>query len=151
LALPFDSVDPTAVLQPRRWNFSFIKRAMVIFGPVSSIFDLATFGVLLWVLHLHEAGFQTGWFLESITTQILVVFIIRTGRPDWWRSRPAVVLVISAIAAIAFSWAIIWSGLGHLFGFIPISSPQAFIIVAIVAAYLATVSFVKLVAFRRWA
>jgi len=151
LALPFDTVDADAVLRPRRWNFGFIKRAMVIFGPVSSVFDLATFAVLLWVLHLHEAGFQTGWFLESITTQILVVFIIRTARPDWWRSRPAAVLVASTLAAIAFSWAIIWSGLGRLFGFVHVNSLQALLIIVVVAVYLGTVSFVKLVAFRRWA
>ena len=88
LAIPTDNVDPELVAQPTRWDLGFIRRFMLFFGPISSLFDFATFGIMLWVFHAGPALFQTGWFVESLATQTLVIFVIRTRRVPFFRSRP---------------------------------------------------------------
>ena len=87
IAIPFDRVDEEAIAGPVKWDVKFIERFMLVFGPVSSVFDFLTFYVLLYLFGAGEALFQTGWFIESITTQVLVVFAIRTRR-SVFRSRP---------------------------------------------------------------
>jgi Mg2+-importing ATPase len=89
LAIPTDRVDPEVLARPAAWDIGFIRRFMAIFGPVSSIFDFATFGVMLWVLHAGHAEFRTGWFVESIATQTLVIYVIRTRRIPFFRSLPS--------------------------------------------------------------
>ena len=92
LAIPTDEVDPEQVAQPTRWDVGFIRRFMLFFGPVSSIFDFITFGVMLWVFHAGPALFRSGWFVESLATQTLVIFAIRTRRIPFFRSRPSLPL-----------------------------------------------------------
>ena len=87
IAIPFDSVDPEAIVKPVQWDIKLIERFMLVFGPVSSVFDFLTFYALLAFFGAGEALFQTGWFIESMTTQTLVVFCIRTRRL-FFRSRP---------------------------------------------------------------
>ena len=85
--MPFDNVDAEALRRPVRWNIKFIERFMLVLGPVSSLFDFLTFFALLSLFGAGEAMFQTGWFIESLATQCLVIFVIRTrGAP--WRSLP---------------------------------------------------------------
>jgi P-type Mg2+ transporter len=89
LAMPTDNVDPEQVAAPTRWDLSFIRRFMIFFGPISSLFDFLTFGVMLWVFHAGPALFRSGWFVESLATQTLVIFAIRTRRIPFFRSRPS--------------------------------------------------------------
>ncbi|HEX7648861.1 MAG TPA: magnesium-translocating P-type ATPase [Noviherbaspirillum sp.] len=100
LALPFDSVDKEEIAGPQKWNLGFLRNFMLVLGPVSSLFDFLTFYVLLKVMHADEGMFRTGWFIESLATQVLVIFIIRTaGNP--LRSKPHSLLVVAAIAVVA--------------------------------------------------
>jgi Mg2+-importing ATPase len=85
-ALPTDVVDPEVEAKPAHWDIHGVERFMLVFGPISSVFDFVTFGLLLLVLGPNEKAFHTGWFIESLFTQILVVLVIRTQRSPFWRS-----------------------------------------------------------------
>ena len=89
LAIPTDNVDPEVLARPAAWDIAFVRRFMSVFGPISSIFDFATFFVMLRVLHASHDEFRSGWFVESLATQTLVVFLIRTRRVPFFRSRPS--------------------------------------------------------------
>jgi len=80
LSIPTDNVDPESLVKPRHWNVDFIKNYMIFFGPLSSIFDFATFSIMLFVFHANGSLFQTGWFIESVATEILVVFVYPVPR-----------------------------------------------------------------------
>ena len=142
IAIPFDSVDPEATAKPVRWDVKLIERFMLVFGPVSSVFDFLTFYALLYFFGAGEALFQTGWFIESITTQVLVVFAIRTRR-RFFQSRPHRFLVAMALGAVAVAVALPLLPLGRWFGFV--APPPLFFVFLIgaTAAYLALVEIVK--------
>jgi len=148
IAIPFDRVDPEVVAGPVRWDIKLIERFMLIFGPVSSIFDFITFYALLSVFHASEPLFQTGWFIESMTTQVLVVFCIRTRR-RFYRSRPCGFLVIMTFAAVAVAIALpLLPVVGGWFSFV-VPPPMffGFLIVATLA-YLALVEVTKVAFYR---
>jgi hypothetical protein len=88
LAIPTDNVDEEQLRRPSHWDIGFIRRFMIFFGPLSSVFDFITFGVTLWVFHSGPAQFRSGWFVESLATQTLVIFAIRTRRVPFFRSHP---------------------------------------------------------------
>ena len=88
LAIPTDRVDAEQLHAPSHWNIAFIRRFMLTFGPISSLFDFLTFGLMLGVLHAGPVEFRTGWFVESLATQTLIIFAIRTRRVPFLRSRP---------------------------------------------------------------
>ena len=100
IAIPFDRVDPEATARPVKWDVTLIQRFMLVFGPVSSVFDFLTFYALLRLFGAGEALFQTGWFIEFITTQVLVVFAIRTRRL-FFQSGPHRFLVGMALGTVA--------------------------------------------------
>ena len=108
IAIPFDRVDPEATARPVQWDVKLIERFMLVFGPVSSVFDFLTFYALLHLFGAGEALFQTGWFIESITTQVLVVFAIRTRR-RFFRSRPHWLMVAMAFGAVAVASSCLFS------------------------------------------
>ena len=110
LAIPTDNVDPELVAQPTRWDLGFIRKFMLFFGPISSLFDFATFGIMLWVFHAGPALFQTGWFVESLATQTLVIFVIRTRRVPFFRSRPSVPLALAAVGIVAIGAVLPYTG-----------------------------------------
>ena len=87
--IPLDRVSDAMVAQPRRWDLDVVRKFMLLFGPVSSIFDFVTFALLLWVFQANDALFHTAWFVESLATQTLVIFIIRTAHPLRDRPHPA--------------------------------------------------------------
>jgi P-type Mg2+ transporter len=93
LAIPTDRVDPEILTRPAGWDIAFVRRFMAVFGPVSSIFDFMTFYVMLVVLNAGHREFRTGWFVESLATQTLVVFAIRTRRVPFLRSRPSPAMI----------------------------------------------------------
>jgi len=149
LAIPFDNVDDEFLVRPKKFNITFLKKFMLIFGPLSSCFDFATFGFFGIVLHASGGTFQTGWFLESIATQTLVVSLIRS-RAAFWKSKPSKALVMSTFGAVALAWVLPYTGLGHRLGFANLGVYPLIAIVGIVILYLATVEFVKKQFYRKY-
>jgi len=147
IAIPFDRVDPEAAARPVKWDIKLIERFMLVFGPVSSVFDFVTFYALLHLFGAGEALFQTGWFIESITTQVLVVFAIRTRR-RFFRSKPHMFLVVMALGAVAVAIALPLLPVGRWFGFV--APPPLFFVYLIgaTAAYLALVEIAKDIFYR---
>ncbi|MCM8822281.1 MAG: magnesium-translocating P-type ATPase [Candidatus Omnitrophica bacterium] len=143
IAIPADDVDKEYLLKARPWNVGYIKRFMVIIGPISSIFDFVTFGVLLFVFKASESFFHTGWFLESLCTQTLVIHIIRTGKKPFIESMPGQFLIFASIYIVTIGLVIPFTPLGNHFGFV--SPPAAYFIflVAIIITYLFLVQSVK--------
>ena len=113
LAIPTDRVDKEQLLAPSHWNIAFIRRFMLTFGPISSLFDFLTFGLMLGVLHAGPVEFRTGWFVESLATQTLIIFAIRTRRVPFFRSRPGLVLTLAAFAVVVIGVALTVSPLAH--------------------------------------
>ncbi len=142
-AIPTDTIDPDVGASPARWDVHAIQRFMLIFGPISSVFDFVTFGLLMLVLGANERAFHTGWFVESLFTQVLVVLAIRTRRSPFWRSRPSRPLMGAIVAALGAAVVIPLSPLGGTLGFSVL--PWAFwpLLAGIVAAYLLLVELVK--------
>ena len=142
VTIPTDNVDETFIRKPQRWNIKLIRDFMLYIGPLSSIYDFATFFVLLKVFHASEQFFHTGWFVESLATQTLVIFVIRTARNPL-RSRPSVALTFTTIAIVFFGTLIPYTSLGPLLGFTPL--PIAFLLFVVGAAgtYLLLVEAVK--------
>ena len=147
IAIPFDRVDPEATARPVKWDVTLIERFMLVFGPVSSVFDFLTFYALLYLFGAGEALFQTGWFIESITTQVLVVFAIRTRR-RFFRSKPHAFLVAMALGTVAVAVVLPFLSLGRWFGFV--APPPLFFVYLISAtsAYLALVEITKSLFYR---
>ena len=147
IAIPFDRADPESTARPVKWDVRLIERFMVVFGPVSSVFDFLTFYALLHLFGAGEALFQTGWFIESITTQVLVVFAIRTRR-RFFRSRPHTFLVAMAFSAVAVAIALPLLPFGSWFGFV--APPTSFFVYLIgaTAAYLILVELAKGIFYR---
>jgi P-type Mg2+ transporter len=143
LAIPFDNVDSDFLARPKKFDIGFMKKFMIIFGPLSSCFDFITFGVLLWIFHFSGGAFQTGWFLESIATQTLVVNVIRTRFNFWKNGGPSKVLMFSTFGAVIIGWAITYSFIGPLFNFTIFTWYPVVLILCVVAAYLLTVEFAK--------
>jgi len=149
VGVPFDNVDEAALQKPVTWDLDFIRRFMLVLGPVSSLFDFLTFFALIKLFGAHEPLFQTGWFVESLATQALVILVIRTrGRP--WESTPHPILAALSIGVVLVGLAIPLTPLGPLIGFV--RPPVAFymFLIATVLAYLALTEVVKQ-AFYRWA
>ena len=148
IAIPFDRVDPEATARPVRWDVRLIERFMLVFGPVSSVFDFLTFYALLHLFGAGEALFQTGWFIESITTQVLVVFAIRTRR-RFFQSRPHRFLIAMAFGSVSVAVALPLLAVGRWFGFV--APPPLFFVYLIgaTAAYLVLVEITKGFFYRR--
>jgi len=142
-AIPTDTVDTEVAKVPAHWDVRGIQRFMLVFGPISSVFDFLTFGVLLLAVGANEHQFQTGWFIESLFTQVLVVLVIRTRLSPFWRSRPSRPLTIAIIAALAAAVVIPLSPLAPTLGFAPLPPVFWGLLVVLVAAYLGLVEFVK--------
>jgi Mg2+-importing ATPase len=148
MAIPFDDVDEETVAKPLKWDIKLIERFMLVFGPVSSIFDFITFWAMLSLFHAGEALFQTGWFIESMVTQTLVVFCIRTRRL-FFRSKPGEFLTIMNVAAVALAIVLPFLPYGALwFGFV--APPPLFFVFLVVAtiAYLGLVELTKHLFYR---
>jgi Mg2+-importing ATPase len=147
IGIPFDNVDKEDLAQPHAWDMAAILRFTLVMGAISSLFDAATFVVLLKVFDTTAALFQTGWFLESIATQILVIFLIRSRRPLAPANRPPAVLVATSLGAIAFAIVLATGPWRASFGFVSIPVNLGVALVAITAAYLAAIEVAKRIAF----
>jgi Mg2+-importing ATPase len=140
IGLADDRVDPELVARPRRWDIAFIGRYMVEFGVLSSIFDCATFAVLLWGFAAPPEPFRTGWFVESLLTELVVALVVRTERP-FFRSRPGPLLLGSTLAMIALAMPYL-PGVATL-GFVPLPASLVAAIVAITVAYVLATEALK--------
>jgi Mg2+-importing ATPase len=152
VAVPGDNVDPTLLHKPKRWQIAFIRQFMMIIGPISSVYDFLTFGVLLWIFHASSNAplFRTGWFVESLATQTLVVFVIRTaGNP--FRSRPSGRLLIGVVAVSLAGAVLPYTRLGVVLGFIPLPLSLLAAILLLALTYLVLVQTVKTWFYRRHA
>jgi Mg2+-importing ATPase len=149
LPIPMDTVDPDYVLTPHRWDLDTIRRFMLVIGPVSSAFDFLTFFVLLRVFHAGEALFHTGWFVESLATQVLVIFVIRT-RHGPFRSRPSRLLIGTSLAVVAAAVLLPWTPLGVRLGFVPLPGTFFLVLAGMVALYLALVQVAKTWFYRHY-
>jgi P-type Mg2+ transporter len=143
LTIPTDRVDPEMLRAPSHWDIGFIRRFMLFFGPVSSLFDFLTFALMLGVFHAGPALFRAGWFAESLATQTLVIFAIRTRRSPFTRSRPSRPLLLACLATVAVGVAIPLSPLSAVLGFV---APPALFFLALagmVVAYMVLIELAK--------
>ena len=143
VAIPTDEVDREYIMKPRPWNVNYIKKFMVIIGPISSIYDFLTYGVMLFIFHASPELFHTGWFVESLCTQTLVIHVIRTGKIPFIQSKPSKFLMSTSIAIVTIGILIPFSPLAKSFGFVP-PPPMYFVVLFLmVSTYLLLVQVVK--------
>jgi Mg2+-importing ATPase len=147
MAIGGDRVDPEFVERPRRWQIGEIRRFMIVFGVLSSLFDFATFGVLLGILHVSAAEFRTGWFVESIVSAILVVLVIRTRRP-LHASPPGRWLTFNTLMVGLAAIILATTPVGSALGFTPISVRLLIPLSAITVAYVAAAEMMKRLFYR---
>ncbi len=144
-----DNVDDIFIQKPHRWDVAFIRRFMLVFGPLSSVFDLLTFGMLLWLVHADQAQFHTGWFIESVLSASVVVFAVRTRLP-FLRSQPSrAMLLVTLLVAVA-ALLLPYTPLASILGFQPLPGLVLGLIAAIVSLYFISAELVKGWFYRRF-
>ena len=152
ISIPGDNVDPALLHRPKRWQIGFIRQFMMIIGPISSIYDFLTFGILLWVFHASRNAplFHTGWFVESLATQTLVILVIRTAANPL-KSGPSRALLISVLAVVTMAAVLPYTVVGTLLRFTPLPVSLLGTIAFLAVTYLLLVQAVKVWFYRRHA
>ena len=143
LAIPSDRVDEEQIAKPSHWDIKMIRRFMLVFGPISSIFDFATFALMLLVFHAGESEFQSGWFIESLATETLIVFAVRTRRVPFFKSIPSRGLAFSVLSVVAIGAYLPYSPIAGVLGFSPLPAPFFLALMAMIAIYLWLVETAK--------
>jgi P-type Mg2+ transporter len=142
VTIPTDNVDPSFVRTPQRWDIRIIRNFMIGIGPISSLYDFLTFAILLWGFHASEALFHTGWFVESLATQTLVLFVIRTpGTP--WHSRPSLPLAATTVLIVLIGLVLPFTSLAPVLGFVPLPGAYFLFLAGATLTYLVLVELVK--------
>ncbi|MCX6714226.1 MAG: magnesium-translocating P-type ATPase [Candidatus Uhrbacteria bacterium] len=149
LTISSDNVDEDWIRTPRKWDLKRLKKFMYTFGLISSLFDFATFILLFSIFHVSESVFQTGWFMESLATQTLVIHIIRTRKIPFLQSRPSKWLFLSTFACLAVGWIIPYTPIGTLLHFSPLPFPIVLLIIGLVLVYLLIVEIGKRLFYRK--
>ena len=147
LTIPTDYVDPEQLEAPSHWDIAFIRRFMLFFGPLSSLFDFLTFALMIGVFRAGPALFRAGWFAESLATQTLVIFAIRTRRSPFTKSRPSLPLLLAALGTATVGVLLPMSPLSHLLGFARLPLGFFLALVGMVIAYLILIELAKRVFF----
>lgn len=142
LPIPTDRVDDVDLLAPRRWDSGLVRSFMLSFGLLSSAFDLLAFALLYFVMHTPAAVFQSAWFIQSMATQILVIFVIRSTRPAW-RDRPSAALAVTSLAVVCIAVAVPFLPAAAAFGFVALDWPVLALVTALTLAYLTAAEFAK--------
>ncbi|MGD0714416.1 MAG: magnesium-translocating P-type ATPase [Gaiellaceae bacterium] len=138
MTIPTDNVDEELLARPSQWDIRLIRRFMAFFGPISSVYDFLTFAVMLRVFHAGATLFRSGWFVESLTTQTLVIFVIRSRRVPFFKSRPSRPLLAATLSCAALGVALPYIGpLAHLFGFRPLPLSFLAVLAGMIVTYLA--------------
>ena len=143
MAIPTDRVDEEQLARPSHWDVSFIRRFMLFFGPISSLFDFVTFAVMLGVFHAGPALFRSGWFVESLATQTLVIFVVRTRRVPFFQSRPSRTLLAAAISVVVIGAVLPFSPFASTLGFAALPAAFFAALVLMVAGYMTLVDLAK--------
>ena len=143
LAIPTDNVDAEQLRRPSHWDIAFIRRFMIVFGPLSSVFDFATFAIMLGVFHSSPAQFRSGWFVESLATQTLIIFVIRTRRVPFFRSHPSLPLTLAALSVVVVGVVLPGSPLGPPLGFAPLPAGFLAALAGMLIGYLVLVEMGK--------
>jgi Mg2+-importing ATPase len=141
-AIASDRVDPEWVAKPRRWNTLFIRNYMVVFGLLSSVFDLLTFAALLWLFQAAPEEFRTGWFIESLLTELVIALVVRTRRP-FYRSRPGKLLLATTAVVMAVALVLPYLPFSAVFGFVPLPAPLMLGMIGLTLAYVLAVEIAK--------
>jgi Mg2+-importing ATPase len=137
-----DNVDAEWVAKPRRWNTNFIRDYMILFGLVSSIFDFLTFGVLLFLFRATQEEFRTGWFIESLLTELVIALVVRT-RGLFFRSRPGKLLLVSTLIIVSITLILPYVPFNFLFGFIPLPVPLMLTMLGLTVLYMLVTEIAK--------
>jgi P-type Mg2+ transporter len=148
MTIATDNVDDEMIDHPRRWDIKVIRKFMLTFGLVSSIFDFMTFGMLLWVLKASEMQFRTGWFMESVVSASMIVLVIRSRKP-FFRSKPGKYLLIATLTVVGLTLLLPISPLAPLFGFVPLSLKTYALLLLVVVFYIGTAELVKKIFYKR--
>jgi Mg2+-importing ATPase len=148
MTIATDSVDEQMIDYPRRWDIKAIRKFMITFGLVSSVFDYITFGLLLLVLHANEGQFRTGWFLESVISASMIVLVIRSRKP-FFRSRPGIYLLIATLSIAVITLVFPFTPLGKVFGFSPLSISTYLLLLLIVAVYILAAEITKRIFYKK--
>jgi Mg2+-importing ATPase len=148
MTIATDSVDPEMVAYPRRWDIKAIRKFMMTFGLVSSVFDYLTFGVLLFILQATPDQFRTGWFLESVVSAALIVLVIRSRRP-FFKSRPSRYLFMATLLVVLVTLILPFTPLGPVLGFSRLPIAFSLLIGIIIMAYIVAAEMAKRVFYRR--
>jgi len=148
MTIASDNVDDEMVDHPRRWDIKVIRKFMMTFGLLSSVFDYLTFGALLLLFHANENQFRTGWFVESVCSASLVVLVVRTRR-SFLRSRPSKYLLLTTFATVGTALILPFTPLGPILGFSQIPVPFLLLLASIVAVYIISSELVKAAFYRR--
>ena len=148
MAIATDNVDEQMINYPRRWDIKAIRKFMITFGLVSSVFDYLTFGLLLLILHATEAQFRTGWFLESVISASMIVLVIRSRKP-FFRSRPGKYLLIATLAIAVLTFILPFTPLGTVFGFSPLSFSTYLYLLLIIVLYIIAAEITKTIFYKK--
>ncbi|MGA2407195.1 MAG: magnesium-translocating P-type ATPase [Bacteroidales bacterium] len=148
MAIATDSVDEQMIDYPRRWDIKAIRKFMITFGLVSSVFDYLTFGLLLLVLHANEGQFRTGWFLESVISASVIVLVIRSRKP-FFRSRTGKYLLIATLSIAVITLILPFTQLGNVFGFSPLTLSTYLFLMLIVVVYILAAEITKRIFYKK--
>ena len=148
MTISTDNVDPETIAKPRRWDIKFIRKFMIVFGLLSTLFDLITFGILLYFLHPTSIEqFRTAWFIESITSACIIVLVIRTTRPIF-KSKPKSYLIVTTLITISIVMILPYTPIGKIFGLTEIPVSYIIIIGLIVSAYAISAEIIKRIFYK---
>jgi Mg2+-importing ATPase len=151
--IPADAVDDEQVAEPRPWNMAEIKRFILFIGPISSIFDYTTFFAMLWVFDCwdpaHAALFQTGWFVESLMTQTLIIHVIRTNKIPFIQSRASTPLLITTLSIMGVGMWLPYSPVASALGFTHLPWLYWPILLATLLGYMGLTQFIKMWLLRK--
>jgi Mg2+-importing ATPase len=148
MTIATDSVDEQMIDYPRRWDIKAIRKFMITFGLVSSVFDYLTFGLLLLILHANEGQFRTGWFLESVISASMIVLVIRSRKP-FFRSKPGKYLLIATLSIAVITLIFPFTPLGIVFGFSPLTLSTYLLLLMIVVLYILAAEITKRIFYKK--
>jgi len=148
MTLPTDNVDEEYTEWPKRWDIGFVRKYTLFFGPFSSLYDFLTYGIMLFVFSASAPLFQSGWFVESFWTEVLVIFVIRTRRIPFFTSRPGKWLTLLTLSCVAFGTILPFTFLGGFLGFTALPTEYWLLLVLMVATYLLLVDAGKVFFYR---
>jgi Mg2+-importing ATPase len=148
MTIATDNVDDEMIDHPRRWDIKAIRKFMITFGLVSSVFDYLTFGLLLIVLRANESQFRTGWFLESVISASMIVLVIRSRKP-FFKSRPGKYLFIATISIAIITIILPFTQLGDVFGFSPLKFSTYLFLMLIVVLYIIAAEITKTIFYKK--